>query len=68
MVTSLTDLLARRSRAHLQNAPSAYDAAERVAQLVAPTLGWSDEEIRRQVGAYRSLVEEEFAAAGLRLR
>jgi glycerol-3-phosphate dehydrogenase len=68
MVTSLTDLLARRSRAHLQNAPTSYDAAERVARLVATTLGWSDEEIGRQVGAYRSLVEEEFAAAGLRLR
>jgi glycerol-3-phosphate dehydrogenase len=68
MVTSLTDLLTRRSRAHLQNAPTTYDAAETVARLVAPTLGWSDEEIRQQVDAYRSLVEEEFAAAGLRFR
>jgi glycerol-3-phosphate dehydrogenase len=68
MVTSLTDLLTRRSRAHLQNAPTTYDAAGAVARLVAPTLGWSDEEIRQQVGAYHSLVEEEFAAAGLRVR
>jgi glycerol-3-phosphate dehydrogenase len=67
-VTSLTDLLTRRSRAHLQNAPTAYDAAESVARLVAPTLSWGDNEIRQQVDAYRSLVEEEFAAAGLRLR
>jgi glycerol-3-phosphate dehydrogenase len=68
MVTSLTDLLTRRSRAHLQNARTTYDAADSVARLVAPTLGWSDEEIRQQVDAYRSLVEEEFAVAGLRLR
>ena len=68
MVTSLTDLLTRRSRAHLQNARTTYDAAESVARLVAPTLGWSDEEIRQQVDAYRSLVEEEFAVAGLHLR
>jgi glycerol-3-phosphate dehydrogenase len=68
MVTSLTDLLTRRSRAHLQNAPTTYAAAETVARLVAPTLGWGEEEIRRQVDAYRSLAEEEFAAAGLQLR
>jgi glycerol-3-phosphate dehydrogenase len=68
MVTSLTDLLTRRSRAHLQNAPTAYDAADTVARLVAPILGWSDDEIRHQVDAYHSLVEEEFAAAGLRVR
>ena len=68
MVTSLTDLLTRRSRAHLQNARTTYDAAESVARLVAATLGWSDEDIRQQVDAYRSLVEEEFAVAGLHLR
>jgi glycerol-3-phosphate dehydrogenase len=68
MVTSLTDLLTRRSRAHLQNAPTTYDAAESVARLVAPTLGWSDDEIVRQVDAYRALVQHEFVAAGLPLR
>jgi glycerol-3-phosphate dehydrogenase len=67
MVTSLTDLLTRRSRAHLQNAPTTYDAAEVVGRLVAPILGWSDGEIRQQVEAYRALAEEEFSAAGLRL-
>ena len=68
MVTSLIDLLTRRSRAHLQNARTTYDAADTVARLVAPALGWTEEEIVRQVDAYRSLVEEEFVAAGLRLR
>lgn len=68
MVTSLTDLLTRRSRAHLQNARTTYDAAERVARLVAPILGWSEEEIGQQVDAYHALAEEEFAAAGLSLR
>jgi glycerol-3-phosphate dehydrogenase len=68
MVTSLTDLLTRRSRAHLQNARTAYDAADAVARLVASTLGWDEDEIPQQIAAYKSLVEEEFAAAGLRLR
>jgi glycerol-3-phosphate dehydrogenase len=68
MVTSLLDLLTRRSRAHLQNAPTTFDAAETVARLVAATLGWGEEEIRRQVDSYRSLAEEEFAAAGLPFR
>jgi hypothetical protein len=39
-----------------------------VARLVAPTLGWSDDEIVRQVDAYRALVQQEFVAAGLPLR
>ncbi len=66
MVTSLTDLLSRRSRAHLQNARTTFDAAENVARLVAATLNWGEEDIRRQVDAYRSLVEGELSAAGLR--
>ncbi len=68
MVTSLTDLLTRRSRAHLLNARTTYDAAETVARLVAPILDWSEEEIGRQVDAYHALVEAEFSAAGLSLQ
>jgi glycerol-3-phosphate dehydrogenase len=67
MVTSLTDLLTRRTRAHLHNARTTFDAAEEIARLVAPVLNWDGEEIRRQVDAYRSLVNSEFTAAGLRV-
>lgn len=67
MVTSLTDLLTRRTRAHLHNARTTFDAAEEIARLVAPVLHWDDDEVRRQVDTYRSLVESEFAAAGLRV-
>jgi glycerol-3-phosphate dehydrogenase len=67
MVTSLTDLLTRRTRAHLHNARTTLDAAAEIARLVAPALNWGDDEIREQVNAYRSLVDDEFSAAGLRV-
>jgi glycerol-3-phosphate dehydrogenase len=67
MVTSLTDLLTRRTRAHLHNARTTFDAAEKIGRLVAPVLNWDDDEVRQQVDAYRSLVDSEFAAAGLRV-
>jgi glycerol-3-phosphate dehydrogenase len=67
MVSSLIDLLTRRTRAHLQNAKTTAQGAESVARLVAPILGWSDDDIRREVGAYLKLANVEFAAAGLQL-
>lgn len=67
MVTSLVDLLSRRTRAHLMDARATLAAARRVATLVAPVLGWSNDEIDTQVEEYRSLVEFEFAQAGLTL-
>jgi glycerol-3-phosphate dehydrogenase len=67
MVTSLTDLLTRRTRAHLHNARTTLDAAEEIARLIAPILGWDEDEVREQVDAYRSLVDSEFSAAGLRV-
>ena len=53
MVTSLIDLLTRRTRAHLHDARATLRRrAESVAPLVAPTLGWSDDDVRREVDAY----------------
>jgi AraC-like DNA-binding protein len=43
------------------------DGAARVASLVADELRWSDEDVRRQLAAYESLVRREFSAAGLTL-
>ena len=67
MVSSLIDLLTRRSRAHLQNARTTAQGAESVARLVAPILGWNEDDIRREVDVYLSLANVEFSAAGLRL-
>jgi glycerol-3-phosphate dehydrogenase len=65
MATSLTDLLTRRTRAHLHDARATLAAAPAIARLVAPTLSWDEEQITAQVTAYESLVQREFAAAGL---
>jgi glycerol-3-phosphate dehydrogenase len=67
MATSLIDLLTRRTRAHLHDARATLRGAARVAQLVGPELGWSDEDRRRELDAYASLVRREFSAAGLTL-
>ncbi len=65
MATSLIDLLTRRTRAHLQDARATLHAAPAIARLVAPDLGWSDEDVDRETEAYRGLVNYEFSAAGL---
>jgi len=67
MATSLTDLLTRRTRAHLHDARATLKSAHDIARLVATELQWSDDERERQVEAYRQLVDGEFAAAGLNL-
>jgi glycerol-3-phosphate dehydrogenase len=65
LTTSLIDLLTRRTRAHLQDARATLNAAPAIAALVAPELSWSNEDVQREVAAYRALVEYELSAAGL---
>jgi glycerol-3-phosphate dehydrogenase len=67
MVTSLTDLLTRRTRAHLHDARATLAGALDVARLVAPELNWDEDQIEGQLNDYRTLVEVEFSAAGLEL-
>jgi glycerol-3-phosphate dehydrogenase len=67
MATSMVDLLTRRTRAHLHDARATLKGAARVAALVADDLGWSDEDVQRELDAYESLVRREFSAAGLTL-
>jgi glycerol-3-phosphate dehydrogenase len=67
MATSLVDLLTRRTRAHLHDARATVASAPAIARLVAPELGWDEEEITRQVQAYDLLARREFSAAGLSL-
>ncbi len=68
MATSLVDVLARRTRAHLQDRGACLQAAPRVADLLAIELGWDAAEIERQLSAYRALCAAEVAAAGLHAR
>jgi glycerol-3-phosphate dehydrogenase len=65
MALSLSDLLTRRTRAHLHDARSTLKSAPAIAQLVSPDLGWDEEECARHVEAYRALVSRELTAAGL---
>jgi glycerol-3-phosphate dehydrogenase len=63
MATTLVDVLARRTRAHLQDRAACLRAAPEVAELLARELGWDDRDIDAQVAEYRRLCEDEFAAA-----
>lgn len=65
MAGSVTDVLARRTRAHLLDARACAEAAHSVAALLAPELGWSDDETRSQADAYRAVVAGEQAAPEL---
>ncbi len=59
MATTLDDVLARRTRAHLFDRPASLDAAPAVAALMADELGWSTDETARELDAYRRLCETE---------
>jgi glycerol-3-phosphate dehydrogenase len=55
----LDDVLARRTRISIETFDRGVGAVEEVAQLVAPVLGWSQEQIEREVEHYRKRVEAE---------
>jgi glycerol-3-phosphate dehydrogenase len=59
MARTLTDVLARRTRALLQARDASVAVAADVAALLAPELGWDAAETARQVDAYRALAEDE---------
>ena len=63
MATSLVDVLARRTRAHLLDRDASLGAAADVAALIAPELGWDTAEQARQVDAYEMLCRVESGAA-----
>lgn len=63
MATTLTDVLARRTRAHLQDRGACLAAAPAVAALLAGELGWDPAETTAQIDAYRALCDAELAAA-----
>ena len=63
MALTLEDVLSRRTRALLLDIAATAGAAGSVADLMAPELGWSDDERARQVEAFLALVERQRRAA-----
>jgi glycerol-3-phosphate dehydrogenase len=63
MATTLTDVLLRRTRAHLFDRPLAVEQAPAIAAVLAAELGWDDAEAERQVADYRELAAAEEADA-----
>jgi glycerol-3-phosphate dehydrogenase len=63
MALTLEDVLSRRTRALLLDTAASAGAAPSVAELIAPELGWSDEERSRQVDIFLALVERQRRAA-----
>ena len=59
MATTLADVLDRRTRARLQARAATRDAADAVARLIAPELGWDDARVETEVAAYRAELEAE---------
>jgi glycerol-3-phosphate dehydrogenase len=62
MARTLTDVLARRTRALLQAREASLAAAGGIAALLAPVLGWDASETERQVARYRAVAEKETTA------
>jgi glycerol-3-phosphate dehydrogenase len=65
MANSVDDVLSRRTRARLLARDASAAAADDVARLIAPALGWSANEATASAAAYRDAVEREREAADL---
>jgi glycerol-3-phosphate dehydrogenase len=65
MATTLDDVLSRRTRSRLRDRDATAAAAEDVAALVGPELGWDEAERRVQVAAYRAAAAREREVPGL---
>ncbi len=59
---TLADVMTRRTHLSIELADGALAVAPLVAALIAPHLGWADDETRRQLAAYGDLVHAERAA------
>jgi glycerol-3-phosphate dehydrogenase len=65
MATTLDDVLSRRTRARLLARDATARAAEDVARLLAPELGWDEARIAAEVEGYRTSIVAERDAADL---
>jgi glycerol-3-phosphate dehydrogenase len=67
MAGSLDDVLSRRTRATIQRAQATMAAANAVANLIAPDMGWDEAETGEQVARFTEVCEKELLTAGLDL-
>ncbi len=67
MAQTLEDVLARRTRSMIQRAQPTMAAAHAAALLIAPELGWSEEEATQQAKGFVENCEKELLTAGLDL-
>jgi glycerol-3-phosphate dehydrogenase len=65
MACSVADVLDRRTRSSLRDARAAADAAERVAALIGPELGWDGDRSTREAATYAGRVDAVLVRAGL---
>jgi glycerol-3-phosphate dehydrogenase len=62
MAKSVEDVLARRTRALLRDAPAARLVARCTAELLATELGWSAARVEEEIEAFTKIVERDTAA------
>ena len=62
---SVDDVLSRRTRARLYGRADSAAAAEAVAELIAPDLGWTADQAAASAAEFRSWCDHERDAAGL---
>jgi glycerol-3-phosphate dehydrogenase len=67
MAQTLDDVLARRTRAMIQRAQPTMAAAQAAADLIAPELGWDDQQAAEQVSRFIETCQKELLTAGLDL-
>jgi glycerol-3-phosphate dehydrogenase len=65
LARTLDDVLTRRIPARWLQRDGAAAAALDVARLLAPELGWTEDDIAREVASFRAAVEHERDSAGL---
>ena len=67
MACTLDDILSRRTRAMIQRAQATMEAATAVAALIAPDMGWDDNEALEQAARFSDACQKELLTAGLDL-
>ena len=67
MARTLDDVLSRRTRASIQRAHATMEAALAVATLIAPDMGWDEQEAADQAARFIESCQKELLTAGLDL-
>ena len=55
-------MLTRRTRISVDTSHRGRDSTQAVAELIAPELGWTPDDVEREVQQYRRRVEQEIAS------